>query len=69
MKLKYDQLLSSFAFNFKLRPCSMAAAMAATKGWRSLVVPAMLVGVLGYATATFFAVAFGVALLAQMPLT
>lgn len=47
----------------------MAAAMAATKGWRSLVVPAMLVGVLGYATATFFAVAFGVALLAKMPLT
>jgi len=29
----------------------------------------MLVGVLGYATATFFAVAFGVALLAKMPLT
>lgn len=33
-----------------------AAALAASKGWRHLVTPGMLVGVLGYAVATFIGV-------------
>ena len=38
-----------------------AAALAASKGWRHLVTPGMLVGVLGYAIATFIGI-----LLAQL---
>ena len=30
--------------------------MAAAKGWRSSLIPALLVGILGYATATFIGV-------------
>ena len=33
-----------------------AAALAASKGWRHLVTPGMLVGVLGYAIATFIGI-------------
>ena len=31
--------------------------MAAAKGWRSSLVPALLIGIMGYATATFVGVA------------
>jgi len=36
-----------------------AAGMAGSRGWTPLVVPCMLVGVLGYATGTFWALAVG----------
>lgn len=41
-----------------------AAGLAAAKGWRASLVPALLVGVFGYAIATFLAVALGTKLLA-----
>ena len=34
-----------------------AASMATSKGWDDLVLPALLVGILGYATGTFISVA------------
>jgi uncharacterized membrane protein len=40
-----------------------AAGMATSKGWRALLVPAILVGVLGYALATFLSIALGQAVL------
>lgn len=40
-----------------------AAGMAASRGWTTLVVPCMLVGVLGYATGTFWALGIGHGLL------
>lgn len=38
---------------------STGAGMATAKGWRSLLVPTILVGILGYATATFVSIPFG----------
>jgi len=35
-----------------------AAALAASKGWRALVTPGILVGLFGYAVATFIGIAF-----------
>lgn len=40
-----------------------AAAMAQAKGWQKLVLPALLVGILGYASATPIALALGPLLL------
>lgn len=44
-----------------------AAAMAQAKGWKRLVLPALLIGILGYATATGLALAMGPILL-RLPL-
>jgi uncharacterized membrane protein len=44
-----------------------AAAFAASKGWRQLITPGMLVGLLGYALATFIGVAMASLLRAMSP--
>ncbi len=43
-----------------------AAGMATAKGWRALLVPAILMGVLGYALATFMSIALGLQVLQPM---
>jgi uncharacterized membrane protein len=43
-----------------------AAGMATTKGWHQLLVPAILMGVTGYAVATFASIALGQAVLAPL---
>jgi hypothetical protein len=40
--------------------------MCTAKGWRTLVVPAVLIGIFGIAIATFLAIALGVAVLSKM---
>eukprot|EP00898_Chlorokybus_atmophyticus_P008337 jgi/Chlat1/8504/Chrsp80S00639 len=43
-----------------------AAGMASAKGWRTLVMPGILAGILGYAVATFVSIAIGFVLLRRM---
>lgn len=55
-----DVLLAS---NANVGGPTTAAGMAAAKGWKSSIVPSLLVGTLGYAIATFLAVALGTTVL------
>jgi uncharacterized membrane protein len=43
-----------------------AAAMATAKGWSSLIVPGILVGIFGISMATFFGIGFGMFVLRRM---
>jgi len=64
---KYSLKEIVLASNANVGGPTTAAAMAATKGWRSYFIPAMLSGILGYVIATF--VAIGLGLVALKPMT
>jgi uncharacterized membrane protein len=64
-QLQYNELY--LASNANVGGPTTAAAMAQAKNWTRLVLPALLVGILGYATATGIALALG-PILIRLPL-
>ena len=62
----FDRAFALVASNACVGGPTTAAAMASSKRWKSLIVPSMLVGVLGYTVATFLGIAFGRAVLVRM---
>jgi uncharacterized membrane protein len=54
MKLPKKELY--LASNANVGGPTTAAAMALSKNWNTLIIPALLVGTIGYATATFIGV-------------
>ncbi|KAJ8903950.1 hypothetical protein NDN08_000481 [Rhodosorus marinus] len=60
---KVDRAMLYLASNANVGGPTTAAAMASAMSWRDLVVPAILVGILGYATATIFSLGLGAVLL------
>lgn len=65
LRLNINELY--LASNANVGGPTTAAAMAQAKGWKRLVLPALLVGILGYATATGIALALGPVLLRLLP--
>ncbi|CAN6869001.1 unnamed protein product [Brassica oleracea] len=61
MKIELKHLL--LASNANVGGPTTAAGMATEKGWSSLIVPGILVGIFGIAIATFLGIAFGVKVL------
>ena len=57
MRLSLPEIV--IASNANMGGPTTAAAMAAARRWHQLVIPAILCGTLGYATATFIGVALG----------
>ncbi|KAG2299138.1 hypothetical protein Bca52824_035610 [Brassica carinata] len=64
MKIELKHLL--LASNANVGGPTTAAGMATEKGWSSLIVPGILVGIFGIAIATFLGIAFGVKVLKLM---
>ena len=62
----FDRAFALVASNACVGGPTTAAAMASSKRWKSLIVPSMLVGVLGYTVATFLGIAFGRTVLVRM---
>lgn len=61
MKIELKHLL--LASNANVGGPTTAAGMATEKGWSSLIVPGILVGIFGIAIATFLGIGFGVKVL------
>ncbi|GAB2227676.1 hypothetical protein Droror1_Dr00009503 [Drosera rotundifolia] len=63
---QFDMKLLLLASNANVGGPTTACGMATTKGWDSLIVPGILVGIFGISIATFLGIGFGLAVLRHM---
>lgn len=61
-----DQKLILLASNANIGGPTTACGMATAKGWTTLVVPGILVGIFGISIATFLGIGFGMLVLKSM---
>lgn len=64
--LHYDMKVLLLASNANIGGPTTACGMATTKGWSSLNVPAILIGIFGMSIATFLGIGFGLMVLKKM---
>ncbi|CAK9176898.1 unnamed protein product [Ilex paraguariensis] len=63
---RFDLKLLLLASNANVGGPTTAGGMATAKGWRSMIVPAILAGIFGISIATFLGIAFGAKVLKYM---
>lgn len=64
--LRIDEKLLLLASNANIGGPTTACGMATAKGWSTLVVPGILVGIFGISIATFLGIGFGMLVLRHM---
>ncbi|KAF5199111.1 putative keratin-associated protein [Thalictrum thalictroides] len=64
--LNFDRKELLLASNANIGGPTTACGMATTKGWTSLIIPAILIGIFGISIATFLGIGFGLTVLKNM---